>query len=55
MSGSELITTASHRGYHAAFISLRIIWLSSSSFGSVLAQDVLYRTDRVRQGRLHRF
>ena len=54
MSGIESITTAMTATTTAAFTSLPIISSASFSLGSVFAQDVLDRTDRVRQGCLHR-
>ena len=55
MSGIESITIAITAAITTAFTSLPIISSVSFSLWSVFAQDVLDRTDRVRQGRLHRF
>ena len=55
MSGIESITIAITAAITTAFTSLLIISSISFSLCSVFAQDVLDRTDRVRQGRLHWF
>ena len=55
MSGMESITTAITAAITTAFTSLPIISSVSFPLCSVFAQDVLDRTDRVRQSRLHRF
>lgn len=55
MSGIDSITIAITAAITTAFTSLPIISLISFSLCSVFAQDVLDRTDRVRQGRLHWF
>jgi hypothetical protein len=55
MSGIESITIAITAATTTAFTSLPIISSVSFSLWSVFAQDVLDRTDRVRQGRLDRF
>src|ERR1700679_3950184 len=55
MSGIESITIAITAAITTAFTSLPIISSLPFSLCSVFAQDVLDRTNRVRQGRLNRF